>query len=316
MKIIDVTLRDGGFVSNFNWDLNKSKLHIATMENIGAHIVELGYWKQTEKSPNPFYNMNEDVLNYLTEDLGLSTSAAVMIDFSYCSKNLKDYPKKGDTRLELIRLTSRKEDFSEALKFAQTLKSETGLSISFQIINCTNYSRNELKKTAEKISETSINIVAFADSHGNLDLLSDWNKYQPAIEILMESNKEYGFHLHNHTGRAHMNFCVLKNKGASYIDGSVNGLGKGGGNLKLEEIVINENIPVLLNYMTHEGFKEVRKSREESYNILCGRANVTDNYRKMGIKHNVDLYKFQSILNKLEGTAKDSYSPSEFEFWI
>lgn len=312
MKIIDVTLRDGGFVNDFNWDLEKAKHHVGVMERAGVHIVELGYWMQTEKSHNPFYNMTNKIFDFLTESKTHSMKAAVMIDYSYCSKNILDYPKAFETKLELIRITSRKEDFDEALKFANKLKNETGVSISFQIINCTNYTKNQLINIAEKIVETNIEIVAFADSHGNLNLLNDMKKYQPAIDIIRSSGKQWGFHLHNHTGRANMNYWLLKNSGCDYMDGSINGLGKGGGNLHLEEIVTNENLPEIMNYMVFQAPIEMRISKENAYNIICGRANVTDNYRKMGVKNSVDFYKFQSIVDKLNGVDKDSYNPESF----
>ena len=316
MRIVDVTLRDGGFVSDFNWNLEDAKLHANTMASIGVHVVELGYWKQTEKSSNPFYNMDEKVLGYLSEDLPQSTMVSAMIDFSYCSKNLEDYPLLGQTRLDILRITSRKQDFTEALAFAGKLKSHTGLKISFQIINCTNYSKKKLTDVAQMIVDADLDVVAFADSHGNLNLSVEMVNYRPAIEIFKENNLEWGFHLHNHTGRAALNYWVLKNEGCDYMDGSVNGLGKGGGNLKLEEIVTNENIPRLLDYMVNFSAKEMRMSLPVSYNVLCGRANVTDNYRKVGLLHNVEFSIFQSILNKLEGDDKDAFNPSKFELWM
>jgi len=316
LKIIDVTLRDGGFVSDFNWELEKAKFHVKTMSAIGVHIIELGYWKQTQKSNNPFYNMDEDTLNFLTSDLKSNSIIAVMIDYHYCSKNIKDYPKLGETKLELVRITSRKEDLPEALKFAVNLKKDTGLKISFQIINVTNYSEVELLEITNKISKTDIDMVAFADSHGNLNLLSDLYRYRPAFNVLKQSNKLWGFHLHNHTGRANLNFWVLQNENCDFTDGSVNGLGKGGGNLRLEEIVINEQLPKLLKYMTSCKLQDLKITKHNAYNILCGRSNVTDNYRKMGLLHEVELDLFQSIINRLEGTSKDSYNEAEFEFWL
>ena len=109
-----------------------------------------------------------------------------------------------------------------------------------------------------------------------------------------------------------MNYWLLKNSGCDYMDGSINGLGKGGGNLHLEEIVTNENLPEIMNYMVYQAPIEMRISKEGAYNMICGRANVTDNYRKIGIKNNVDFHKFQSIVSKLNGVDKDSYNPEIF----
>jgi 4-hydroxy 2-oxovalerate aldolase len=316
MRLLDVTLRDGGFVNDFNWDLEKAKIHVDTMASIGIHIIELGYWKQTEKSSNPFYNMDENILQYLSKDLPNSVTVAAMIDFSYCSRDLQDYPCKGETRLELIRMTSRKSDFKEALLFAAKLKSHTGLQISFQVINCTNYSKNELTDVAAMIVGANLDIAAFADSHGNLNLFNDMDNYRPAIELFKNNSLEWGFHLHNHTGRAALNYWVLSAEGCDYMDGSVNGLGKGSGNLKLEEIVTNENLPKLLDYMVNVSAKEMKLLQPVAFNILCGRANVTDNYRKLGLHYNLKFDFFQAILNKLEGFDKDAYNPSQFEFWM
>lgn len=316
MKLVDVTLRDGGFINDFNWNLEKAKLHVDTMAAIGVHVVELGYWKQTEKSSNPFYNMDEQVLDYLSQDLPSSMIVAAMIDFSYCSRNVDDYPKKGQSRLSLIRITSRKNDLTEALAFATKLKESTGCNISFQVINCTNYSKNELTKIAERIVDAHLDIVAFADSHGNLNLYEEFSKYRAAIAIFKEHSLEWGFHLHNHTGRASLNYWMLKDEGCDYMDGSVNGLGKGGGNLKLEEIVANEYLPKILDYMVNFSSEEMRLSAPVAYNMICGRSNVTDNYRKTGLLHEVSFLDFQAILKKLDGADKDAFNPSQFDFWL
>ena len=50
MQIIDVTLRDGGHVRNFNWPIQYAKEHYASLCKIPEiKLIELGYWKQTSK---------------------------------------------------------------------------------------------------------------------------------------------------------------------------------------------------------------------------------------------------------------------------
>lgn len=316
MKLVDVTLRDGGFVNDFNWDMNQAKKHIETMEKIGINIIELGYWKQTEKSTNPFYNFNEKHLETLTSNVQSSTSFGVMIDYHYCQKSLDAYPSVGETRLELIRVTSRKEDFRDALGFIQKIKDEKKLKTSFQIINSTNYSMKELKELVKLICEYNVDIVAFADSHGNLNLNSDLERYMPSIEVLRANGMEWGLHLHNHTGRANMNYWIGKSLNCNYMDASVKGLGKGGGNLKLEEIVDNDVIPEIMRFMVNDSSEEMKLHKAQAYNVICGRWNVTDNYRKVGMKHNVDFSLFQSIVRKIEGIDKDTFNPAAFEFWL
>ena len=55
MQIIDVTLRDGGHVREFNWPYKFAREHYKSLCKIQEiKFIELGYWKQTSKSKNPF----------------------------------------------------------------------------------------------------------------------------------------------------------------------------------------------------------------------------------------------------------------------
>ena len=55
MKILDCTLRDGGFITDFNWDLKFANRYYNLLSSFNMPYIELGYWKQKSKSLNPFY---------------------------------------------------------------------------------------------------------------------------------------------------------------------------------------------------------------------------------------------------------------------
>jgi 4-hydroxy 2-oxovalerate aldolase len=313
MKIVDVTLRDGGFCNDFNWTLEYAKKHYQTISNLDIQYCELGYWKQTKKSTNQFYNLNEDLVEKITHGESGGADVVTMIDYHYCSKNLSDYPKKLETPLTMIRITSRKEDLVEALDFVQRLKDKTNIDISFQIINSTNYSNKELFSVIEKVKSTNVEVVSFADSHGNLNLIDDWEKYSDSILLLKENNIKTGFHLHNHTGRALTNFLIAKKNGVDILDASVKGLGKGAGNLKLEEIIINEKLIKLLDHMVNSDDINIKININSALNIITGRLNVTDNYTKNAINNKISLDQFWTCCKKLNGKDKDSYNPESFD---
>ena len=55
MKIIDVTLRDGGHAVKFNWSLKLAQDLYSLMSSVkNVKYVELGYWKQKAKSLNKY----------------------------------------------------------------------------------------------------------------------------------------------------------------------------------------------------------------------------------------------------------------------
>ena len=115
MKILDCTLRDGGFVNDFNWDFDFAKKYYDLMSKFKIHYVELGYWKQTEKSKNPFYNLGFNEVEKITKNAEID-NACVIIDYHYCNKDLACYPVKNQTPISMIRITSRKEDMQKAIE--------------------------------------------------------------------------------------------------------------------------------------------------------------------------------------------------------
>ena len=69
MQIIDVTLRDGGHVRDFNWPIKYAQDHYKSLCQIPEiKYIELGYWKQTSKSKNTFYNLDIKKVQKITKN--------------------------------------------------------------------------------------------------------------------------------------------------------------------------------------------------------------------------------------------------------
>jgi len=306
MKILDCTLRDGGFVNDFNWDFDFAKRYYDLMSELNVSYIELGYWLQTKKNQNPFYNFNMQHLDKITKNSN-KENVSIIIDYHYCNKDLSVYPKKGQTPVSLIRMTSRKQDLDEALIFAEKLKDKTQMDTAIQIINSTNYSEHDLTKTIEKVLKFNFFYVYFADSHGNLNLFKDFHKFKPSIDLLKKNNTNTGFHLHNHTNRALLNYYICLQNEISMTDTSILGLGKGGGNLSLEHVIINENFIKLLKFISEEKDHFKLKNIFKLYTLITGRLNVTDNYAKEAIQKKITIEHFYNKISLLRGVDKDTY---------
>ncbi len=61
MDIVDVTLRDGGFTCDFDWPIEFAREYYNLMTELGVSCIELGYWKQSSKSQNRFFNLDYDL---------------------------------------------------------------------------------------------------------------------------------------------------------------------------------------------------------------------------------------------------------------
>ena len=80
------------------------------------------------------------------------------------------------------------------------------------------------------------------------------NKEQK-FKRIKDSDKKTCFHLHNHTGKAYMNYVMcLESPYVDFCDTSVMSLGKGAGNLKLENVLDDDN-SLVLNEFIHKYYE-------------------------------------------------------------
>jgi len=307
MQLVDVTLRDGGFTCDFDWPLEFAQEYYNLVSNLGVDCMELGYWKQTSKSKNRFFNLNMETIKQITGEQG-KKNVCVMIDYHYCSKNLNDYPTSNQNEIKMIRMTARKDMINDAFDFALKLKQHTGLKIAFNIFNTTNYTDIELDTVLNKVLQSDFDIIGFADTHGHLDLNKDITRYENQFKKIKNSNKQTCFHLHNHTGKAYINYTKCAE--SPYIDicdTSIGGLGKGAGNLKLEEVLDNGKA-LILNEFINKHYDSLFKKITPPYYMVTGRYGITDNYATQAMKLKTPMSLFTKFCSTIDGLHRDNFN--------
>lgn len=312
MEIIDVTLRDGGHAVDFDWPIGFAREYYSTLSRISdVNTIELGYWGQTSKTDNTFYNLDFDKVLDVTQKSKLN-NVSVMIDYHYCSHDVKNYPTIKQNEISMIRMCARKEDMKHAVEFGKELKKYTGLNVSYNIFNASNYSKEEIDDISEIIKEWPFDYIYFADTHGDIDLTQCWDKFENFFNVCKKLGKKTGFHLHDHSGLAMVNYReLLKKEGLiNSTDTSVCGMGKGSGNLRLEYVLSKQNISILADFILD--YKHLLKMNPSPYELITSKYGVTDNYAKDGEKNNLDMFVFDSICSKISGVCKDSYSKDIF----
>ena len=120
IKILDCTLRDGGYINN--WSFSKSQIYKInnSLESSKIDIIELGYLndKKSVKENSTLFNSVCSVDKVLNNTSNTSTKV-VMIDlFAF---NLDTLPLKIDTKIDGIRLAFQKKDISHALEASKKI---------------------------------------------------------------------------------------------------------------------------------------------------------------------------------------------------
>ncbi|MAG25126.1 hypothetical protein CMI47_06055 [Candidatus Pacearchaeota archaeon] len=315
MNIIDVTLRDGGFTCDFDWPIEFAQEYYQLLSKLNVDLMELGYWKQTVKSRNRFFNLNMDTIKEVTQDRG-NKNVSVMIDYSYCSKDLNDYPTDNQNEIKLIRMTCRKDMIDDGYQFAVNLKKHTGLDIGFNLFNTTNYTDDELDSALDIVLESDFDIIGFADTHGHLDLNIDIDRYEKKFKRIKEAGKKTAFHLHNHTGKAYINY--VKCVDSPYIDicdTSIMSLGKGAGNLKLEN-VLGDDDAFLLNDFILKYYDSLFKKIVSPYYLVTGRYGITDHYATQARKNKLTMEEFSFFCKTVSGLDRDNFDKKLLEEFL
>ena len=305
MNIIDVTLRDGGHAVDFDWPLAFARRYYDVLSSIPqVTTIELGYWGQTSKSKNMFYDLDFDKVCDVTRNQS-NKNVSIMIDYHYCSHNVNDYPTTEQSEVSMIRMCSRKEDIPEALKFGKELKQYSGLDVSLNIFNSSNYSEEEILDISHQVKDFPFDYIYFADTHGTLDLTKDFDKFKIGFDIFKKNGKKIGFHLHDHSGMAMVNYRELIKHNIESTDTSVRGMGKGSGNLRLEYVLDKENLVPLAQLILDN--EKLLTTSPSPYELITSAYSITDNYAKYGRESRQTLEEFNEVCRNIEGKDKDNF---------
>jgi 4-hydroxy 2-oxovalerate aldolase len=315
MRLMDVTLRDGGHQVGFEWsDSFVLELYqILSEPQCLVEYIELGYWGQTGKYSGPYYQLskeklNRDLVTHFKSDLKIS----VMADFHYRMRDLDAYPGLADG-VHLIRLTARREEIVEASEFAVELMRRTGVDISLNLFNISNYTHEELVSTLRVIPE-GFSFIYLADTHGALNLTSDGERFAEYSQAIQAKGAAPGFHLHDHGGFALSNFLALEDLGFEIADASVAGLGKGLGNLRLEHVIDREGLTRVLDFVYRN--KAELTMPDAPLGLIGARMSVADHYSLQADELLVPAGQFVEFVESLSVSQRDNYSPQLLGDWL
>ena len=131
--------------------------------------------------------------------------------------------------ISIIRVASHFKDVKKVIKYLKILK-QIGFKVFLNIMQINTISTFNLKSLLKDLSKSRcVDVFYFADSFGNLNpkLVK-----KICLTIKNEWQKEIGFHSHDNCGIAMKNVIAAVKHGAVWIDSTIQGMGRGAGNVK------------------------------------------------------------------------------------
>lgn len=245
IKILDCTLRDGGYVNNWRFGYKTKKSIVNTLDESNIDIIEVGFLTDlTHNSDDALYSSSDEIDELIS---GNKNQIAAMIALGEKEMNPISLPLAKDTILDIIRITFHNNDseICKAIDYAGILMKK-GYDVCMQPVGTTTYSDEELLSLIGKINKLKPYAFYLVDTLGSL---SNYQLMRYLYLIDYNLNKEIylGFHSHNNlqlsfsNAQALISFKTYRN---IIIDSSIFGMGRGAGNLSTELIArhINETI--------------------------------------------------------------------------
>jgi len=243
IKLLDCTLRDGGYYNNWDFDEKLVKVYLQVMASIKIDFVEIGFRSlNNENFKGAFAFSTDNYLNKINIPENLKKKIGVMINGSEisnpktqisCLEKLFNHQSKSP--VSLVRIACHINEFEACLPAANWLK-KNGYLVGFNLMQISDCSYQEITTLAESASSYPVDVLYFADSLGNLGQESLTN----IIEAFRNGWKgQLGIHTHDNMGQAIANVNKSIESGVTWVDSTVTGMGRGPGNAQTEYLILS-----------------------------------------------------------------------------
>ncbi|NJN27806.1 MAG: hypothetical protein HC819_18470 [Cyclobacteriaceae bacterium] len=248
MEILDCTLRDGGYYTN--WDFSKEIVdsYIDAVNQLPIDIIEIGYRSPVKQDYlGEYFYCPQYVIDYITEKC--RKQVAIMFNEKDVRPEMLDDLLKGCDAISLVRLAVDPDNLERAIVLAKAIR-QRGFEVALNIMYMSKW--NEKQGFLDLMSQvddvaTYVNMV---DSYGGVYPDEVKKIYR---DLRSRTSVKVGFHGHNNLELGLINSLTAIECGADIIDVTITGMGRGAGNAKTELLLTTLNskkgLPVDFNVL-------------------------------------------------------------------
>ena len=245
LKVLDVTLRDGGCVNNFNFGQVYMDKILAAQEAAGVDIIELGYVDEINGTASGRTQyINEKVIpECILKNKKEGIEYVVMMD--YGKFNIDNLGNRTSDGIDGIRMAFHKKNRFDVIQIGKKII-EKGYNFYIQPMITLRYSDMELLELIELVNKELPNAAGFyiVDSFGEMRP-NDMSRLLNLVDNNLISTMTLGFHSHNNLQMSYSNAIEMLQFPTNrnlMMDCSIMGMGKGAGNLNTELLLEHLNL--------------------------------------------------------------------------
>ena len=323
--LLDCTLRDGGYVNNWEFGHDKIMELFERLVSSRVEFIEVGFLD--EKST---FQMGRTVMpdtasvNRMFEGIDKGNSQVLgMIDYGTCG--IERLQPCSETFLDGIRVIYKEAKMREALKFCAEVK-KLGYKVFAQMVSVTTYTDEKLEEYAKLVNEVMPYATSMVDTYGLLDE-EHLRHSHDILDKNLDVRIHLGYHAHNNFQLGYANakyFLSLDSERGLLADGTLYGMGKSAGNAPLELLMMFCNKKQGTDYDVNQILEaidnvilEIYQKQYWGYNLffyIASSMHCHPNYVKnLMNKRTLSVKQIRDILGSLEPAKSLLYDETYIE---
>ncbi len=240
MKILDCTLRDGGYYTNWDFGAKIVEVYVEAMNHLPIDYLEVGYRNNASKEYLGKFGYSPVAELQKIRKLSNKKIAVMLNEKSTLPKDLNLLLKPIISYADMIRIAIDPINIDRAITLAKAVK-DYGLEVGFNVMYMSTWLSNQAFLDKLSLINDVADLFCMVDSFGGITP----KEVKEIISIVRSKTKcPIGFHGHDNLQLGLINSLTAIECGVDFVDGTILGMGRGAGNLKME---------LLLTYLNKEG---------------------------------------------------------------
>ena len=242
LNILDCSCRDGGYYNNWKFDITEINNYLKYCSKLNINLVEIGFAFNKEKNKNlgPFAYSKLSFIKKL--NVPKNVKLVLMInakDYISNDDNIKNQIikkfKKYKNKIYMFRIAIDFDKYFDGKMICESIN-KLGFKVGFNLMQSHDKKKEQIVKILKDLKKwNSIDCLYFADSLGVMS-----PKYVKFFCQLLQKywKNSFGIHAHNNKSLALYNTITAYENGATYLDSTFTGMGRGAGNVCTENLLL------------------------------------------------------------------------------
>jgi len=248
VKLIDCTLRDGGYLNNWKFSKKQVVECYRAVTKAGFDYFEIGFRSNPTflKGKGTWcYCLDEDITHIKKTFNGCKIAVMAKVG----SFNLSDFKEKKKSPVDMVRVllarathttTGMISEYSENDVKEASIICKHLINLGYEV--CMNFgcgdlmNQREINLVCKYFHDIDISALYLADTYGGFSQKSTTKQLQKFYRTLRKynSNINFGFHGHSNNDDSMEKTDSAIGHGCTFVDACIGGMGRGAGNLKSE----------------------------------------------------------------------------------